>query len=117
VMQEARSWELRLVLTTTAKLLGEEMVMAMTELNSHFTSRQAAWLMRLMALCQDLDAKPELWLLQTLYHQLVQHALEEPALANLLFSQEGLLDQLDTFMRCRFTELLKLRSALGTGEQ
>jgi alpha-amylase/alpha-mannosidase (GH57 family) len=117
VIQEARSWELRLVLTTAAKLLGEEMVMAMTELNSHFTSRQAAWLMRLMALCQDLDAKPELWLLQTLYHQLVQHALEEPALANLLFSQEGLLDQLDTFMRCRFTELLKLRSALGTGEQ
>jgi hypothetical protein len=108
VMQEARSWELRLVVTTAAKLLGEELVMALTALDSMFTSREAARLMRLMTICQDLDAKPELWLLQTLYHQLVQKALEEPALADLLFSQEGLLDQLDTFMRCRFKDLLKL---------
>jgi alpha-amylase/alpha-mannosidase (GH57 family) len=115
VLQEARSWKLQLVVTPAAKLLGGEMVIALTELTAHFSAQQAAKLIRLSNLCEHLDAKPELWFLQTLYHQLVQKAVEEPVLAGHLFAQNGFLEQLDDFMHCRFAELLKLRTALGGG--
>jgi len=46
VIQEARSWELRLALNAAVRLLGEEMVAALSELNNDFTSRQAAKLVR-----------------------------------------------------------------------
>jgi alpha-amylase/alpha-mannosidase (GH57 family) len=113
VLQEAQGWDLRLKAAGATDLLGEEMVVVLDGLARDFDPRQAAKLMILITLCQYLDAKPELWFLQTLYYQLVQKAIEEPALAAQLFCQEGFLQQLDDFMHCRFAELLKVKTTLG----
>jgi alpha-amylase/alpha-mannosidase (GH57 family) len=116
VLQEACKWDLRLRVSSPARQLGEEMIHLLEGLARDFDPRQAARLMRLIILCQYLDAKPELWLLQTLYYRLVQRTLEEPALMNQLFHKDGFLETLDDFMHCRFTDLLRLRTALDISD-
>jgi hypothetical protein len=116
VLQEARKWDLRLRVSNPARQLGEEMVRLLEGLTGHFDSGQAARLMRLVLLCGDLDTKPELWLLQTLYYRMVQGALKEPALTDQLLNQDAFLETLDDFMHCRFAELLRIRTVLDTTE-
>lgn len=112
VLQEARKWDLRLRVNRAAQQLGDEMIRVLEGLVQRFDFRQAARLQRLVSLCQYLEAKPELWLLQTLYYRLMQAALEEPALMNQLSEKDGFLQTLDDFMHCRFTDLLRVRTAL-----
>ncbi len=115
VLQEARSWDLELAVTGATRLLGDAMVATLTGLTRQFASQQATKLGRLVMLCEYLDAKPELWFLQTEYYHLVEKALKEPVLATQLFAQTGFLDLLDSFLHCRFAELLRRRTALETG--
>jgi alpha-amylase/alpha-mannosidase (GH57 family) len=116
VLQEACKWDLRLRVSSPARQLGEEMVRLLEGLTGHFDSGQAARLMRLVLLCRDLDTKPELWLLQTLYYRMVQGALKEPALTDQLLNQDAFLETLDDFMHCRFAELLRIQTSLDIGD-
>jgi hypothetical protein len=106
VLREARAWDLQLGVSSSARLLGEAMTTTLTALVHQFSPPQAGKLVRLMTVCKDLQVKPQLWKLQTCYFHFVQKLVANRDLADQIQTQVGFLEQMDTFLDCRFQELL-----------
>ncbi|MFP5214041.1 MAG: DUF3536 domain-containing protein, partial [Acidobacteriota bacterium] len=102
LLEDARSWGVVLKQSDVPHELGESMVSTLTMLHDTFAPRHAGRFFRLMNVCRDLDLKPELWKLQTIYYDLVGQATKSPRLVGRIKNFDVFLKELDEFLECRF---------------
>jgi alpha-amylase/alpha-mannosidase (GH57 family) len=109
ILGNAQSWGIALQPERTAVMLGEAMVSTMNVLLVSYGVQNAGKMLRLLEICLLLDVMPEIWLLQTLYYELVRKVTQKPEVAGEMKGCEGFFLQMDTFLGCRFAHFLDQR--------
>ncbi|MGC8494179.1 MAG: DUF3536 domain-containing protein [Syntrophobacteraceae bacterium] len=107
VLEEAKSWGVAPDLTRVSEKLGGFLVELLSKLAGSFDERDAGRLLRLLALCRAMQAKPESWKLQTLFFDFVAKGIETPVFFAGIDRIEDLVGELDSMLNCRFKRLLK----------
>ena len=105
VLEEARSWGVGLDLEQASEKLGGFLVKLLSKLAVTFDERDAGRLLRLLALCRAMQARPETWKLQTLFFEFVVKGRENPGLLAGIKGIEELVDELDLMLNCNFALL------------
>jgi hypothetical protein len=107
VLEEAKSWGLALDLAQVSENLGGTLVKVLSKLTLTFEERDAGRLLRLLALCRAMQARPESWKLQTLFFELVTKGIESPPLLEKIDRMEDLVNELDSMLNCGFARILE----------
>ena len=113
--EEARSWGVSLNLEEISERLGRFLVRLLTKLLRTYDQIDAGRFRRLLTLCGTLAIWPETWKLQTLFFQFVSKGVGNPKLFSKIEGVEGLIDDLDTMLNCRFSLLLRGPLSIGAG--
>ena len=106
VLEEVKSWGLTPDLAQVSENLGGVLVKLLTKLTKTFDERDAGRLLRLLALCRAMQARPQSWKLQTLFFDFVAKGIQNPALLAGIDRIEDLVNELDSMLNCRFAGIL-----------
>ncbi|MDR3567423.1 MAG: DUF3536 domain-containing protein [Syntrophobacteraceae bacterium] len=107
VLEEAKSWGVALDLGQVSEHLGGSLVKVLSKLALTFDERDAGRLLRLLALCRAMQARPESWKLQTLFFEFVTKGIENPGLLARINRIEDLVNELDSMLNCGFARILE----------
>ena len=108
ILEDARSWETVVQPSSeVADEIGTAMMDTLDSLRRVLSHRTAGKFYRLIGLCRELGIKPQAWMQQTRYREMIETLLKKPDLTTRFPKLPEFLAVLDDFLGCRFARLIE----------